>query len=222
MVRYRTCWPADRPFEFEALTPIWAGGPIDVWRLRDGQHLKQDRHVFFIDLEPAASKPLVFECAVWSKVCLWRGQLHPAVTIVPTLDDAIRPVRGAAIDAAMARACYLVWWTEREWNEEWPRVRIRIYFDRKSDPTLSGIATGFKADFYEGGVFVESIRLYCVDPLIGTCEGEAHSVFERCFSTRLEDWRLRIQTDPELALRDWDRPEYWAGEFTILASDLGH
>lgn len=31
----------------------------------------------------------------------------------------------------------------------------------------------------------------------------------------VQRWSLRIRGDGEMALTDWDRDKYWAGEFTI-------
>ena len=36
----------------------------------------------------------------------------------------------------------------------------------------------------------------------------------------LSRWTLRIRGDGEMALRDWDRDKYWAGEFTVPLSDV--
>ncbi len=35
-----------------------------------------------------------------------------------------------------------------------------------------------------------------------------------------DGWSVVIRGNPEMALRDWDRPCYWAGEFTVPLAEV--
>ena len=189
---------------------------------------------------PSGTSRLTFECRVatwdYSRInfdsdwtledrtaALWSGLVSLPIEAVATIDDAIEPVDGLHIDGLMKRALAtkIMFLKQASGYKGWISIRL----DRTVAPVLAEIAFGLSLDFLCDGETVENIRVP-PDPSSGfwsarTPEPNGSAWFTALDPSLADDptessrWTIRIRGDGEMALRDWDRDKYWAGEFTV-------
>jgi hypothetical protein len=145
------------------------------------------------------------------------------------LDDAISPLRGPEIDAAMRSSLTLRVIAQSPNPTQREFVSLHADLDRTHHTSLASIAFGFRAEFLRDGDVRETISLR---PRPGDrIVGSGPRPFANSYLTRIaahelttaetvSQWSLRVRGDPESALYDWDMPRYWAGEFTVPLAEV--
>ncbi len=138
---------------------------------------------------------------------------------VPTIDEAITPVREPALDAAIAQTLQ-------------PRLVHMEYRDalvlvvREPTFTSPDIAVGIRVTFEYDGTVRATARMFTRttttvgDILPGVLlEGEYAALVELKNADASDPrWQVRIQGDGEMALRDFGAARYWSGELTLPLS----
>lgn len=229
-LRYRDRWPADVPLVVEVQTPAWAirapdGGALSVQGDYTGivgqysvGHLPRgDQHV-----------PVTFhvrELGFGRQPVVWTGALFVPIQIVDSIDEVVLPVSGEEIDALVKRAISVRIAARRPGGDD---PVLSVSFDRDLDPKLANLSGpfGLGIEVLRPGHAPERLRRasWSVSYRWGDSVyfgpwGEADELTLAYFADN-SDWTLRIRGDAEMALRDWDRSEYWDGQIELTPSEV--
>ncbi|HMN41951.1 MAG TPA: hypothetical protein PKE29_13995 [Phycisphaerales bacterium] len=133
--------------------------------------------------------------------------------VVPTVDDAITPVRSAALDAALGRAVVI----NRDgmgvdWNSLLPAIAlvgVETSFGVRIEYMLDGMVVGTQRCRFIGGPKVNGTTHGWDFPGIKTWDEARRMLAED------PNLKARIVTDPEWALYNIDATAYWKGETDV-------
>ena len=101
---------------------------------------------------------------------------------------------------------------------------MTVAFNRERKTALRNTAFGFALDILRNESVVETVRMP-PQPVVWPSNGKAGtggnvrtkipSIREWNQQDSQDRWTVRVRGDAEMALRDWNRDKYWAGEFTL-------
>jgi hypothetical protein len=183
---------------------------------------------------PPGTREVIFDCTVYTggfrfpKVALWSGAVSIPLETVPSVDDILRPDRSPELTEAMRAAPSVnLFYGYRE-NSHPPFGVLTLRFDDTGHPILDPVGLGVAVDVLRDGNVVGTQRFRRQDfwPATASRSAEAtiylHRVADDAFSApdAADHWTIRVRGDGEMALTDWDRDQYWAGEFTLPLSDV--
>lgn len=246
-LRYRTRWPAGEPFKLELWNPV-----IDSRYVRLAPRIEGWRSVRF----PLWDLDLLGGCGMDSaeqqgglaqlqqtdrslslgshfiqcglEVARTSGEIALPVEIVARLDDAMPPVSGAAIDAAV-RASFGVAFQPADPTLGHAVLRCEAALD--VDPALAHIAVCADIERLCDGVAVGYARHVClpeIDVRMRAARGGTSSraemfalELERIPAACLRDererarWSLRVTSTTNDVLTQWWCDRYWKGSFEL-------
>lgn len=156
---------------------------------------------------------------------LWSGTFRLPVEIVNSLEEAIEPAHDPELTELLKKAVQITIRFGKSGYENAEDVFMWMRLDRSQHPRLDELAFGFRLDFLRAGELVESLPL---PPMPALLEPRpfARASLDRVHARDLtapdaaQLWRVRLRGDGELALRDWDKPKFWAGELTFALSEV--
>lgn len=152
------------------------------------------------------------------------SEIALAIEIVPSLDDALPPLRSAAVDEAVRRALVLV---EGVWSRG-ERNTLRFAPAEPRDPLLEGLGLSLAVELVRAGEVHETRKLHrcesCEDEAshrqqphecpLGLPDGFEHDARERA------RWSVRVRGVDEDALRSYDAVRRWSGTLELTLDEL--
>jgi hypothetical protein len=186
------------------------------------------REQFTLDLEIRSGGKELFSSVYWPNAeRVFKTELSRSVSLVDSIDDAIKPVTDAKLDADVKSAVSIQVHPQR-WADSSMHVTLSIGIDRRDKPTLNGIGLGFRVELLRDNAVIRAIDIadasmwswakdqWQVDPL-----PELAARFESLADPKEKDrWRVRVVGDGRLSLSAWDCDRYWAGRFAIPLDEL--
>jgi hypothetical protein len=187
---------------------------------------------------PPGAREVIFDCTAYTtrplpdsgKVVVWSGTVAIPLEAARSVDDVLRPDRSSELTEAM-RAALNVKLSFGYRVKSQPLVSagtLMLSFDQTANPALSPVALGLAVDVLHDGKLAGTQRFRRQD--FGPPDGRRFAdatiylpgVDDDAFGAAgaAEHWTLRVRGDGEMALTDWDRDQYWAGEFTLPLSDV--
>jgi len=211
-------------------TFLWDDGVF--WR--DGPHLPE-----VVGVLAAGTTEVIFDCAVWKRKSFWReagesplwtGTVEIPLECAPSIDDVIRPDRDPALTEAMRAALRVKLSFHQLVDTGPPRSAwcLSLGLLQVADSPLNAVALGLGVDVLHDGKVAGTRRFRRQDfwprgdPRQVNATIDLPGVDEEALfgPDAADHWSLRVRGDGEMALTDWDRDQYWAGEFTLPLSEV--
>lgn len=195
----------------------------------------QERAWQIIGTLPAGARSVALDVKVhapdtrrFGKSEVWAGEIEMPIRAVATINEAIEPVNTEPLSGLVRQALAVAVHVYENSNGRTGSVALN--FDRELHASLAEIAFGFSVDLIRDG---ETVGIAAICPASGVPywgtelvqpdgDGSLTALSEVTLSdpAELSRWTVRIRGDGEMALRDWDRDKYWAGEFTVPLRDV--
>lgn len=159
---------------------------------------------------------------------LWNGPLPVQVEIVPTIDEAIPPVSGPELDAAVRASLGVAY---ADWGQPERRAAILVIDpDTKAHPLLADVGLSLKVSIEYRGKALESMHLTAsrADPLAlfnSVSEGEEQTIAFAASSAipgstdkmvaERDGWVIRITGTSDGVEALWGTSKRWSGTVEI-------
>jgi hypothetical protein len=162
------------------------------------------------------------------------GRISLPIRGVDSIDEAVSPSCGAQLDRLM-RSALRVEIRDIPGGGFWgplPHARVSVFMNRSADPQLDQIAFGFAVEFLRADTqhVIDTTLIRPDIPWLTRTNaapgesasgwGEASRAYATLSSSEARPYSLRVRGNAEMALRDWDKPSYWSGEFIVPLADV--
>lgn len=138
-----------------------------------------------------------------------------------SLDQALQPIGGPALDAAVARVFAN---GVRRWERGPSPVRFNIYMAATLSPAFNDAAIGVSAELLYDGRTARRLNVWWRAGVDQTLNDPRNYSFEVAFEDqellrKLDPadprWTMRVRSDPILALRAGNALKYWKGDIEV-------
>lgn len=172
----------------------------------------------------------------------WRETLVVPVRVGGTIDDVLTPVRDPEIDRLLAEASALqihpvhpsVWDASDRWHLDLSNLArelqayegltfaVSVEVRRDGAPVLTG------SGWWDISVSKYSFQPAALMSISGNLQGQDRIILKGEVLTPTDftsddcEWTLRMQSNPEMALRNFDSAHYWDGEIEIPLRVVEH
>jgi hypothetical protein len=221
VIHARQCWPRGVPFEITCGIPSWlmgaAGQDLGVRSEPDGTKNPYIDHLLPWKIRTLEKDEDHVDLTV--QYGRWHGLWRIPVRQVDTPEQAIVPVTGAQIDAAMRLALAAA--LRRDSNKNTSTgymLGARLYRDK--GPIPPDVAVGVTVEFRRDGQVMGQWPLVMNDspygePVDWVRINPPSPGWDEEDASDLARWTVTVRGSAEVALRDLTRDRYWRGEWTV-------
>lgn len=244
VIKSRRRWPKDVPLAVSMKLPAWVqlvrcevtarplleggrtarAGTLRRERCGVGSDLRRKSEAYqVVGRLDASDTGVEFDCTVSHVVGMgdrvvesWSGIVRLPIESVATVDEAITPARNPALNEAVARAVMI-----RLSFHGGYTANVSVSVNGAVETALADVAVSPMIEFLRDGKVMETVRVPLADSAwpspAGSRAGHAQLIRLKRddLTSQVDRWQIRLRGDGELALRDWDRDQYWAGTLTI-------
>lgn len=224
LVRYRERWPAHRDWEISVGLPYWLQniGSLKVTSpLRDAD-VAPTSHMQ--PWSPGRLSPDTRVVQLEVNVGTWSGKWPVPVEQVESVEQAITPVQGGEVDAAIRRSLDVAI-VEDQNPATGTDFMIGARLFRSREPILSDVAVGLLVELRTDERLIQEWKLALLDNPFGDPVDWIRlrmpvPGWDSRDEVEMLRWTVRVRGDADVSLTDLKRAKYWAGEYTVPLRDF--